>query len=76
MRRNNMGRPPADTIIPVKVRMREDLRRKIETLAKRDRRSVNGQTVRLLEAAVLAEESGLGGFEGLIKAARGNQGED
>ena len=66
-----MARTPADAIIPVKVRMREDLRRQIEKLAKKNSHSVNNETVRLLEAAVLAEEMGLGGIEGIIKAAQG-----
>jgi hypothetical protein len=67
-----MGRPPADTIVPVKIRIREDLRRQIEKLAKKSNRSVNNETVRLLEAAVIVEETGLlGGIEGIIKAEEG-----
>ena len=62
----------ADTVVPVKVRMREDLRRRIEKIAKRNAQSVNNQTVLLLEAAVLAEEMGLGGVEGVVMAARGD----
>jgi hypothetical protein len=64
-----MARKPAD-IVPVKVRMREDLRRQIEKLAKKNGQTVNGQTVLLLESAVLAEQLGLGGIDGVIKAVQ------
>ena len=64
-----MARKPAD-IVPVKVRMREDLRRQIEKLARKNGQTVNGQTVLLLESAVLAEQLGLGGVDGVIKAVQ------
>jgi hypothetical protein len=62
-----MARKPAD-IVAVKVRMREDLRRQIEKLAKKNGQTVNGQTVLLLENAVRAEQLGFGGFDGIVKA--------
>lgn len=64
-----MARKPAD-IVAVKVRMREDLRRQIEKLAKKNGQTVNSQTVLLLESAILAEQHGLGGIEGVIKAVK------
>jgi hypothetical protein len=66
---NVMARKPAD-IVAVKVRMREDLRRQIEKLAKKNGQTVNGQTVLLLDSAVLAEQLGLGGVDGVIKAVQ------
>jgi hypothetical protein len=64
-----MARKPAD-IVAVKVRMREDLRRQIEKLAKKHGVTVNGQTVLLLETAVLAEQYGVGGVDGIIRAVQ------
>jgi len=64
-----MARKPAD-IVAVKVRMREDLRRQIEKLAKKSGQSVNAQAVLLLESAVLAEHSGVGGISGVITAVQ------
>jgi hypothetical protein len=64
-----MARKSTD-IVAVKVRMREDLRRQIEKLAKKSGQTVNGQTVLLLESAVLAEQLGLGGVDGVIRAVQ------
>jgi hypothetical protein len=64
-----MARKPTD-IVAVKVRMREELRRQIERLATKSGRTVNNETVRLLDAAVLAERLGVGGFDGVIKAVQ------
>jgi len=64
-----MARKAAD-IVAVKVRMRKDLRRQIEKLARKNDQSVNAQTVLLLEAAVLAEHSGVSGIGGVITSVQ------
>jgi hypothetical protein len=57
-------------MVPIKIRIREDLRRQIERLAKRDGISINQQIVTLLESGVLAEKAGFGGVGGVIRAAQ------
>jgi hypothetical protein len=64
-----MARKAAD-IVAVKVRMRKDLRRQIEKLARKNDQSVNAQTVLLLESAVLAEQSGVSGIGGVLKVVQ------
>jgi hypothetical protein len=64
-----MARKPSD-IVAVKIRMREELRRQIERLATKSGRTVNNESVRLLENAVWAERNGVGGMEGVIKAVQ------
>jgi plasmid stability protein len=64
-----MARKPT-AIVGVKLRMRESLRRQIEKLATKHGHSVNQETIRLLESAVLAEQVGLGGIDGVIKAVQ------
>jgi hypothetical protein len=64
-----MARKPAD-VVAVKLRMKEGLRRQIEKLAKKNGQTVNGETIRLLESAVLAEQLGVGGLDGVVKAVQ------
>lgn len=66
-----MAKRPSE-IIGIKIRVREDMRREIEKLAKKNGQSVNQEIVNLLDAALLAERMGLGGVEGVIKAAQKN----
>jgi len=64
-----MVRKPSE-IVAVKLRMREVLRRQIEKIAKKNGQTVNSQTVLLLESAVLAEQLGLGGVDGVVRAVQ------
>src|SRR5690242_7084097 len=64
-------RKPTD-MVQMNLRLRESLRQKIEALAKKSDRSLNGELVHLLEYAVTAEQLGLGGIDGLAKAASGS----
>jgi hypothetical protein len=57
-------------LVPVKIRLRSDLKRRIERLAILSDRSLNAQITLLLESAVLAEQSGVGGIDGVIKAVQ------
>jgi hypothetical protein len=64
-----MARKPSE-IVAVKVRMRQDLRQQIERLAKRRGESVNNEMIRLLECAMLAEQAGVGGINGVLRAVQ------
>jgi len=55
--------------VAVKVRIREELRRKLERIAILDNKTINGVIGEMLQAAVIAHQAGLGyGAETTIKA--------
>jgi len=55
--------------VAIKVRVREDLRRKLERIAILDDKTINGVIGEMLQAAVVAHQAGLGyGTETTIKA--------
>jgi hypothetical protein len=55
--------------VAIKVRVREDLRRKLERIAILDNKTINGVIGEMLQAAVVAHQGGLGyGMETTVKA--------
>lgn len=63
-----MATKPGDWVA-IKVRVREDLRRKLERIAILDNKTINGVIGEMLQAAVVAHQAGLGyGAETTIKA--------
>jgi hypothetical protein len=55
--------------VAIKVRVREDLRRKLERIAILDNKTINGVIGEMLQAAVIAHQAGLGyGAETAVRA--------
>ena len=65
-------KPKPGDWVAIKVRVREDLRRKLERIAILDNKTINGVIGEMLAAAVITHQAGLGyGADVMIKAIQG-----